>query len=80
MLEQVCAAVGEAHRLGILHRDLKPENIHLQPDARGYRVRVLDFGIAKLMHDAPEFAADPSSRPAALDVDPSWLQASRAGS
>jgi serine/threonine protein kinase len=49
VLDQVCAAVTEAHRHGILHRDLKPENILLESAAGGYRVKVLDFGIAKLI-------------------------------
>jgi serine/threonine protein kinase len=49
ILEQVCAAVEEAHRHGILHRDLKPENVWLEPDRRGHVfVKVLDFGLAKL--------------------------------
>lgn len=52
ILEQVCSAVEEAHRLGILHRDLKPENIWLEPNRRGgYSVKVLDFGLAKLGQD-----------------------------
>jgi serine/threonine protein kinase len=49
ILEQVCSAVHEAHLQGIVHRDLKPENIWLEPNRLGgYRVKVLDFGIAKL--------------------------------
>lgn len=49
ILEQVCSAVHEAHQQGIVHRDLKPENIWLEPNLLGsYRVKVLDFGIAKL--------------------------------
>src|SRR4030095_15673979 len=49
ILEQVCSAVHEAHIQGIVHRDLKPENIWLEPNRLGgYRVKVLDFGIAKL--------------------------------
>ncbi|HEV7680531.1 MAG TPA: protein kinase [Pyrinomonadaceae bacterium] len=49
ILEQVCSAVHEAHQQGIVHRDLKPENIWLEPSRLGgYRVKVLDFGIAKL--------------------------------
>jgi len=49
ILEQVCSAVQEAHHQGIVHRDLKPDNIWLEPNGLGgYRVKVLDFGIAKL--------------------------------
>src|SRR6266568_830495 len=57
ILEQVCSAVHEAHQQGIVHRDLKPDNIWLEPNRLGgYRVKVLDFGIAKLAEadgDAP---------------------------
>src|SRR5215510_5479073 len=49
ILEQVCAAVEQAHRAGIIHRDLKPDNIWLEPNGRGgYTVKVLDFGLVKL--------------------------------
>lgn len=55
ILEQVCSAVHEAHLQGIVHRDLKPENIWLEPNRLGgYRVKVLDFGIAKLAETEPE--------------------------
>jgi serine/threonine protein kinase len=49
ILEQAASAVHEAHQQGIVHRDLKPDNIWLEPNRLGaYRVKVLDFGIAKL--------------------------------
>jgi len=53
ILRQVGSALSAAHGLGIVHRDLKPENIFLTPDPSssfGFRVKVLDFGIAKIKH------------------------------
>ena len=48
---QTTAALAAAHGKGIVHRDLKPDNLYLVPDESapgGVRVKVLDFGIAKL--------------------------------
>ncbi len=45
IVPKICEALQFAHNEGILHRDIKPENILL--DAKG-RVKIADFGIAKL--------------------------------
>jgi serine/threonine protein kinase len=68
VMHQVCEAVEEAHRLKIVHRDLKPENIILtEPDQRltgntkhnwrTRRIKVVDFGVAKLSSDANSSSA-----------------------
>jgi serine/threonine protein kinase len=47
---QVCACLGAAHEKGIVHRDLKPGNLMIATDLSGQElVRVLDFGIAKVL-------------------------------
>lgn len=52
---QVLAALDAAHVVGVIHRDLKPDNIQLVHDASApasLRVKLLDFGIAKLLQDS----------------------------
>jgi serine/threonine protein kinase len=51
---QVCDALEYAHGRGVIHRDIKPENIMLEERASGgVRVRVADFGLAKLIQRRP---------------------------
>ncbi len=51
----IASALKAAHAKGIIHRDLKPDNVFLvpDPDGTGDRVKVLDFGVAKLADPAP---------------------------
>lgn len=52
VMQQVASALTAAHAVGVVHRDRKPANIWLAPDDRGgFRVTLLDFGIAKLRDD-----------------------------
>ena len=50
IIPQVCEALQYAHEEGIVHRDIKPENILL--DKKG-RVKIADFGLAKLLGNTP---------------------------
>lgn len=55
LMRGICAGVGAAHRQGVVHRDLKPENILVvapDDDFELESVRVVDFGLAKLLADA----------------------------
>jgi len=52
IIEPVCAALEEAHGVGLLHRDLKPANIFLHQERGKEVVKVVDFGTAKFRDDA----------------------------
>ncbi|HSR95844.1 MAG TPA: serine/threonine-protein kinase [Kofleriaceae bacterium] len=71
---QVLAALNATHVVGVVHRDLKPDNIILvrDPGAPGsIRVKILDFGIAKLIGD--RFGARPQSRGGTILGTPAYM-------
>jgi serine/threonine protein kinase len=46
LMEQACAGVGYAHRVGLVHCDIKPQNLLITPDGL---VKIVDFGIARAL-------------------------------
>ncbi|HEY0017645.1 MAG TPA: protein kinase [Longimicrobium sp.] len=54
ILRDAALGVAAGHETGLVHRDLKPANIFLEGDAVRPRVRILDFGIAKLLDEAED--------------------------
>src|SRR5262249_29718442 len=57
LFEQLFDGVAAAHDLGVIHRDLKPENIVLvRDDGETVQVKILDFGLAKLLRVAQEIS------------------------
>jgi putative nucleotidyltransferase with HDIG domain len=69
---QVVDALRAAHELGVVHRDLKPENVFLTTRAgQTDIVKVLDFGIAKLLHSANKSVS--STTPGAILGTPHYM-------
>ncbi|MEW5742337.1 MAG: serine/threonine-protein kinase [Myxococcota bacterium] len=48
---KVAEVLAFAHERGVVHRDIKPENVRVRRDLAGVHVKVLDFGIARLVKD-----------------------------
>ncbi len=62
IVPQICEALQYAHDRGIVHRDIKPENILLSKEGR---VKIADFGVAKIVAPGPEPAAENAPAPPA---------------
>jgi serine/threonine protein kinase len=54
ILPQLISALSAAHDSGVIHRDLKPDNIMVFRGREGIKIKILDFGIAKLLENNEE--------------------------
>ncbi len=74
ILRQTLAALEEAHALGIVHRDLKPDNMVLEPLRSGLDfVKVVDFGLAKILEEAPMAGGPALTRPGLVCGTPEYM-------
>ena len=65
LFEQLADALSQAHRGGVVHRDLKPSNLFLTTGRRGQpRLKVMDFGIAKVLEVGAQRTATQIGTPA----------------
>ncbi len=79
LAQQVCRALVAAHASGVVHRDLKPENVMIvqRPD-RPDQVKVLDFGLAKIVQGDGEPAVTALTRAGAVFGTPRYMSPEQA--
>ena len=75
----VCSVLAEAHRLGIIHRDIKPSNVFLHQSKAGEVVKVVDFGIAKLLDSSTGEEDTHLTATGAVIGTPSYMAPERLG-
>jgi serine/threonine-protein kinase len=65
-MESAARALAHAHAEGVIHRDVKPSNLFVAETRDGKRVKVLDFGLAKILD--PDTFMKPEAQPTASHV------------
>ena len=73
--QQAASALAAAHAAGIIHRDIKPENIMVRPDGL---VKVLDFGLAKLIETSAPSTDSGARTIAKANTDPGTVMGTAA--
>ncbi len=77
IVSQAAMGMREAHELGVVHRDLKPANLFLArvPGSERHIVKVLDFGISRVMHDSENrITSDHAQLGTALYMSPEQIR------
>jgi len=73
----VCEVLAEAAAQGMIHRDIKPANVFLHRGRDGEVVKVVDFGIAKLVGEAPDGISEDVTRSGVVVGSPSYMAPER---
>jgi serine/threonine protein kinase/ligand-binding sensor domain-containing protein len=73
----ICDVLAKAHAVGIIHRDIKPDNIFLHRGENGEVVKVVDFGIAKLLGEESGAAAQSLTGTGTLIGTPVYMSPER---
>ena len=74
LFQQILAAFQYAHEKGIVHRDIKPSNMFILPDGR---VKILDFGIAKLFGQGNEMTQTGTQMGTPIYMSPEQVKADK---
>jgi serine/threonine-protein kinase len=74
LARQILDGVGHAHGQGFVHRDLKPDNLLLAPMGGWERIKIIDFGLVKLVGDvAAAFGASALTRTGLVFGTPAYM-------
>lgn len=73
----VCNVLTKAHQIGIVHRDIKPDNIFLHNSEKGKVVKVVDFGIAKLISEVEGVSDETLTQTGQLIGTPNYIAPER---
>lgn len=77
IINPLCDALSAAHQAGIIHRDIKPENVFLHKIKGGEVVKILDFGIAKLVGEGNSNLEDDLTATGGIIGTPAYMAPER---
>jgi serine/threonine protein kinase/CheY-like chemotaxis protein len=77
IIKPVCEVLHEAHKSGIIHRDIKPDNIFIHRTREGEVVKLVDFGVAKMLESSVTHALQAMTLPGRIIGTPAYIAPER---